>query len=59
MIDFELPPGAKTTRKMVHGFVTGTFRPIARKYDEYENEHSEVKELKALGGMMGPDYGGE
>jgi acyl-CoA dehydrogenase len=43
---------------MVHGFVTGTFRPIARKYDEYENEHSEVKELKSFGGMMGPDYGG-
>jgi acyl-CoA dehydrogenase len=57
MIDFELPPGAKLARKMVHGVVTGVFRPIARKYDEYENEHQEVKELQELIGMMGGTLG--
>jgi acyl-CoA dehydrogenase len=35
----------------------GTFRPIARKYDEYENEHKEVKELQDLIGLMGGKLG--
>jgi len=52
MIDFELPPGAKMARKMTHGLALGTFRPIARKYDEYENEHKQPQELLGLGGLM-------
>ncbi len=57
MIDFELPPIAKMTKKMVHGIALGVFRPIARKYDLYENEHKQVTELKDLIGMMGGALG--
>jgi len=53
MIDFELPPAAKVTRKMIHGLGLSLFRKIARKYDDYENEHTEVEELKNLGMMSG------
>ncbi len=52
MIDFELPPEAKAARKMINGLGVSLFRKIARKYDEYENEHKEVEELKNFGGMM-------
>jgi len=58
MIDFELPPGAKMTKKMIHGMGESLFRKIARKYDDYENEHKEVEELKGFGGMMPTPGGG-
>ena len=52
MIDFELPPAAKIAKKMVHGLAEGTLRKLSRYYDSYEHEHEEVKELKAMGGLM-------
>jgi len=58
MIDFELPPGAKLARKMVHGLSEGTFRKLSRYYDSYEHEHEEVKELKAMAGMIRGGMGG-
>jgi acyl-CoA dehydrogenase len=58
MIDFELPPAAKMLKKMAHGLSAGMFRSISKKYDSYENEHSEVTELKAIAGMMSGALGG-
>ena len=58
MIDFELPPAAKIAKKMVHGLSEGTLRKLARYYDSYEHEHEEVKELKAMGGLMKGGLGG-
>ncbi len=52
MIDFELPPGAKMVQKMAHGLAAGMFRNLSRKYDSYEHEHDEVKEVQSLGGIM-------
>ena len=58
MIDFEVPPGIKITKKMVHGLAEGTFRKISRHYDSYEHEHEEVKELKAMAGLIRGGMGG-
>ncbi len=52
MIDFELPLGAKMTKKMINAFGTNVLRKLSRKYDDYENEHKEVKELQGFGGGM-------
>jgi len=52
MIEFELPPGAKMTKKLVHGLSEGMFRNLSRKYDSYEHEHDEVTELKSIAGMI-------
>jgi len=51
MIDFELPPAVKMSKKMLHGLAEGTFRPLSRKYDSYEHEHDAVEELKGMGAM--------
>jgi acyl-CoA dehydrogenase len=58
MITFELPPGAKMTKKMAHGLAEGLFRSITRKYDSHEHEHEEVVELKPVVGMIGAAMGG-
>ncbi len=52
MIEFELPPGAKMTKKMAHGLSAGLFRGVTRKYDSYEHEHDECVELKPIAKMM-------
>lgn len=49
MIDFELPPEARKTKKMIRGLVEGLFRKIARHYDEHE--HEVVEEVQGLAGI--------
>jgi acyl-CoA dehydrogenase len=52
MIDFELPEGAKMTKKLTHGLAEGMFRGLSKKYDSYEHEHDEVVEMKSIVGML-------
>jgi len=56
MIDFELPAGAVITKKMINALGVSLFRKIARKYDDYENEHTLVKELQSFKGKV--NFGG-
>ena len=50
MIDFELPPETKAAKKMIHALNMNVIRKISRKYDDYENEHERVVELKDMDG---------
>jgi len=38
MIDFELSPEIRNTRRMAHALAESTMRPISREYDEREHE---------------------
>ena len=61
MIDFELPPELKQAKEMVHALAENMLRPLSRKYDSYEHEHDEKKELKQIAQLMkagGPSGGG-
>ncbi len=58
MIDFELPPAAKMTQKMVHGMALSMLRPLSKKYDSYEHEHDRKDELAGIGKMMRGGMGG-
>ncbi|MFO8057501.1 MAG: acyl-CoA dehydrogenase family protein [bacterium] len=58
MIEFELPAGAKATKKLVHGLAAGMFRNLSRKYDSYEHEHDTVEELQSIAQMMAQGMGG-
>jgi acyl-CoA dehydrogenase len=52
MIDFELPEEAKASKKLINTFAGTLFRQIARKYDDYENEHKRIEELQKFKGAM-------
>ncbi len=58
MIDFEMTEQDQSLQTMVHALSENFFRPISRKYDSYEFEHDEVKELEQVASMMRMGGGG-
>ena len=54
MIDFELGQPLKLMKQMLHSVSDSMLRPISKRYDTYEHEHDEKKELEQVAALMGP-----
>ena len=52
MINFEMTEEHKNIVNLIHELSENTFRPLSKKYDSYEHEHDQIKELEAVAAIM-------